>query len=176
MFRWINDLFFKAQPLYKKDDSLLPEYEEQHEEDEDEEEDEEENETNSEAVLVKTVFEAAGGVPGVVKELNMYFDMFSTLERVIANQEPILVWWMSRNHPYARILMAHRARIWREERKVILSPFRVYPPNVYGFTEDVVEMAVTFCTDLCKKYELIKEEVIEEETTKREETPVVVPQ
>lgn len=148
--------------LFKKDDDLLlPLY---HDGKQKEEEEEEDNEVESEEDMMLRIREKELAFATRVfksayqsrdRELNFYFDMFRTCERVERNEAPVTIWWMAHDHPYTRELMEGRATVWKLQRKILFTPYRPRE-SIYGFTEDILEKVVEHCITLCSKYELIK--------------------
>lgn len=178
MLRWLEGLLWRPDRRKKDDDDmLLPLYgvREGEEEEQEEEQQEKHDKEQDESEFVQEIFKSAGGGRAGGAELNFYFDMFSTIEEEeVQNAEPVRIWWMSRKHPYARQLMALRAVIWKRERKLIFTPYRVRS-TIYGFSGDIVEKAIEDCINLCSKHNLIKiqEDVMEQQQQTHEEAPVI---
>jgi hypothetical protein len=142
--------------------------------DTEEEEDEEAQSAEDEEIqkqrenqFLRDIFVAAGGGGST---LNFYFDMFSTKEHVVKNAEPVVVWWMARTHPYVKRLMDIRTAVWKQERRLIFTPYRPHS-NIYGFPENIVENLVDRCIRLLSEYGIVRvqaEEEGEEEEQRKE--------
>ena len=183
MLRWLEGFLWSPRRDKKDDDLLLPLYDVEMQDEggggregEDEGEDEE-VEKEKEKQFLRDIFVAAGGGGnGGSRNLNFYFDMFSTKEHIVKNAEPVVVWWMAHTHPYVKRLMEIRAAVWKQQRRLIFTPYRPRA-NIYGFPENIVESLVDRCINLLSEYGIVRvqPDEPEEEQRPKEVEPVVPP-